>query len=277
MTVAREPYPISAAVPPAEHAEGAALTELHAAADASLVALLGLELHRVDGALVSLARRDPSILLNRVVGLGLEAPARPDTPGTLRRIYREAGVSRFFLHHGERSKPAELVDWLREAGLVPHRRWMKFVRDPEVSCALDSGLRVERIGPDHADSFADIVASGFDLTPEGGRLVSRLATRPGWHLYLSFDGDRPLGGAALYVIDGIGWFDWAATRPEARGRGSQQALLARRIADARELGCRLLCATTGEAVPGDPQHSYHNLLKAGFREAYLRDNYVPAE
>ncbi len=28
---------------------------------------------------------------------------------------------------------------------------------------------------------------------------------------------------------------------------------------------------TGEAVPEDPQHSYSNILRAGFSEAYLRE------
>jgi hypothetical protein len=34
---------------------------------------------------------------------------------------------------------------------------------------------------------------------------------------------------------------------------------------------------TGEAVPGDPQHSYGNIVKAGFAEAYLRENWVPED
>jgi hypothetical protein len=33
---------------------------------------------------------------------------------------------------------------------------------------------------------------------------------------------------------------------------------------------------TGEAVPGDDQHSYHNIERAGFEEAYLRENWIPA-
>jgi hypothetical protein len=31
---------------------------------------------------------------------------------------------------------------------------------------------------------------------------------------------------------------------------------------------------TGEAVPGDAQHSYKNILKAGFRELYSRKNFL---
>jgi hypothetical protein len=34
---------------------------------------------------------------------------------------------------------------------------------------------------------------------------------------------------------------------------------------------------TGVDVPGDPQHSYKNILKAGFREDYVRRNFSPPE
>lgn len=34
-------------------------------------------------------------------------------------------------------------------------------------------------------------------------------------------------------------------------------------------------AAPSTAVPGDPQHSCWNLLKAGFRETYARGNFTP--
>jgi hypothetical protein len=52
-------------------------------------------------------------------------------------------------------------------------------------------------------------------------------------------------------------------------------LLAARVAKAIELGAKLISTETGEEVPGDPQHSYHNIVKAGFREAVVRENWVP--
>ena len=44
---------------------------------------------------------------------------------------------------------------------------------------------------------------------------------------------------------------------------------------ALDLGCRKLLTCTGKAVAGDPQHSYRNLLKAGFIETYVRRNFAP--
>jgi hypothetical protein len=33
---------------------------------------------------------------------------------------------------------------------------------------------------------------------------------------------------------------------------------------------------TGEAVDGDPQHSYRNILRAGFEQLDVRENFVSA-
>ncbi|WP_435106442.1 GNAT family N-acetyltransferase [Arhodomonas sp. AD133] len=261
----------------AERMERAAMEALHGAASESLTHSLGLKQAVVDGAFVSIAAGDPSILLNRTLGLGLETPATPDTIAAIRRLYADAGAGRFFLHLHEAAQPPEIVDWLAQTGMKPHRRWVKFIRDTDTSWNARTDLHIAEATAETAAAFGRIAASGFDLTPTGGELLAQLVGRPGWHIFLGFAGDEPVGTGALFVDGEVGWCDWAATRPEYRGHGSQSALLATRIDQARALGCRTLYATTGEAVPGDPQHSYHNLPRAGFRELYCRDNYIPAD
>jgi hypothetical protein len=51
--------------------------------------------------------------------------------------------------------------------------------------------------------------------------------------------------------------------------------MARRIQMALDLGCTLITSETGEDVPGDPQHSYRNMLRHGLRPEYVRDNWCP--
>ena len=67
-----------------------------------------------------------------------------------------------------------------------------------------------------------------------------------------------------------------ATSPDFRRRGSQGAVMVSRLQRALELRCKKIFTCTGVDVPGDPQHSYSNILKAGFKEEYIRDNYVPS-
>ena len=77
----------------------------------------------------------------------------------------------------------------------------------------------------------------------------------------------------MRIGDGVAEFGAAATLEAARGRGCQTELLRRRILDAASAGCRLLFVETGERVPGKPDASYRNILRAGFEEAYLRPNW----
>jgi hypothetical protein len=79
----------------------------------------------------------------------------------------------------------------------------------------------------------------------------------------------------MHVREGMAWFDWASTLPAFRRRGSQGALLRRRIKAALELGCDVMVTATGVAAPGDPQHSYRNIERVSFRLAGVRENYVP--
>lgn len=118
------------------------------------------------------------------------------------------------------------------------------------------------------------MADGFDLGEVGAPLVGALTAHPAWRTYLTTDGDEAAGAAGLFVHDGAGWFDWAATRPEFRRRGSQSALLTHRVADAIGAGCDVLFTETGEAVPGDPQHSYRNIEAAGFEAGGPRANWI---
>lgn len=260
----------------AERLERTALEDLYQAAAVPLKQSLGLGIVEVGDAMLSIATYEPSILLNRVLGLGLDEPAEPETVSRIQDVFRRAGVERYFLHLHPAARPDALRGWIEAAGLEKQRGWMKFSRGRDAPPDAPSDLRVERIGPEHADGFARIVAEGFGMSDQAVPLLAGVVDRPNWHIYVSFDGDTPAGAGALYVEDGYGWLDWGATAPAFRQRGGQRAVLARRIGDALDLGCKMLFTETGEAVPGDPQHSYHNIEWAGFRPDYIRENYAPA-
>jgi GNAT superfamily N-acetyltransferase len=261
----------------AERAERAALVDLHSAAPEPVRRRLGLELQTVDGALASIAAADPTILVNRVVGLGVESPTSASAVADIISLYRDFGVTRYFLHLDPNAAPSELSRWLTDAGLAPYRRaWAKFVRTTTPPPNPTSDLEVRRVGTECAEWFGRIAAQGFGLGDRWVPVLAGLVGRPGWHVFLSFDGDTPAGCGALRVHQGVAWFDWAATRAEYRRRGSQGAILAHRVAHALALGCSMMVTATGEAVPGEPQHSYRNILRAAFRLSHSRANWVPS-
>jgi hypothetical protein len=259
----------------AERIEREALAELHRAADPELAGELGLRLEDVDGALASVVA-GAGVVLNRVVGLGVECACAPDAPSRILRMYDEANAGRFFLHVHPEARPMDLPERLRAAGFVSARAWRKFRRRAGAVEPRHTTLEIREVGRGHAEAFGRIAANAFDLGATAGALVAGLVGRPGWRTFMSFDGDEPAGTGALYIRDGIAWSDWGATRQRFRRRGGQGALLAARLEAAREAGCEWVLTCTGEAVPGDPQHSYGNILKSGFEEWTLRPNYAPA-
>ena len=259
-----------------EHLEGAVLEALHRGADERVRDRLGLRLERIGGALVSLAAKDPSILLNRTIGLGLDRPATDEAIERICTLYRDAGIDRFFLHVHPDARPDHLKSLLTRGGLTSYRRWMKFERGPGDLPTATSDLEVREIGKEHVDDFGRIAASGFGLSEAAVPLFRGMLQVDGIHLYMSFDGEAPAGTGLMYCDGDKAWLDWAATDPAFRRRGSQRATLQRRIEDAIDAGCTRVMTCTGEAVAGDPQHSYHNIEWAGFEPKFLRENWIPA-
>jgi GNAT superfamily N-acetyltransferase len=260
-----------------ETIERAAFEDVHEAATAELRTALGLANRTIGAALVSIAARLPptSIYVNRTIGAGLAKPETEATVGDILAAYCKAGVGRFLVNVSPTAKPPELADWLAAAGLEKARAWQKFRRGREAVPKVATELRVAEIGAEHGEAFGRIAADAFDLGEGVVPWLARLPGRAGWHVFMSFDGDAPAGIGALFVRDGLATVEFGATAPAFRRRGSQGALMARRLERALDLGCREIFTCTGVAVPGDPQHSYRNILRMGFREDYVRDNWAP--
>ncbi len=244
---------------------------------------LGLELHPCGDVLCALARHDSSILLNRAAGLGVPKPAHATELRQVMETYERAGIARYLVHlHRDRIDVSD--EQLDEAGLEKARGWRKFHRDLSPPVESDTELSLRELQPSDerlVEAFAQISAQAFDLTSECIGLITALVRDPRWHLFLTLAGESPAGTGALFVDapggegERIGWLDFGATAPQFRRRGAQRAVMARRIARAIELGCSELVTATGEAVLGDPQHSYRNILRAGFVEGRLRENWRP--
>lgn len=258
-----------------ERMEAAALEALHTGASDEIRDRLGLHLDKIDGTTVSIVANDPSPLFNRAVGLGLYRPADEDSIERICAAYREHEVERFYLGAHPEARPDGIEHILERAGLKSDRGWVKFERGPDPAQAAESRLEVREIGEGHLEDFAQIATNAYGLTPEAALLVRGLIDRPGYHLYMTFDGGTPAGTGGMIIDGECAWFELAATDPAFRQLGSQRALLARRIDDALDAGCTRMLTCTGEPVPGDPQHSYHNIEWAGFEPKFVRQNWVP--
>lgn len=254
--------------------ECAALRDLYAAAPRELGARW-LDRGAL-GAGIAPGLPDSAIVLNRAMGWGVSAATHADELAHLCEAYARAGVRRWFLHQWPGPDGDQTAHRLRAAGLQPARGWQSFAHDLQHLPAVSTGLTLRQIGSDQGGAFARIVCAGFDLGDAARPWLSALPGRTGWSVWMGFRGDEPVGVGALFVQDGVGWLDWAATDAAGRRQGCQTALLAARLHQARALGCRQVFTCTGEAVPGDPQHSYRNIERAGFRPTVRRGNWAPA-
>lgn len=258
-----------------EITEKKALKSLHECCPPELKASLGLEKDDFSGVMVSSCKSDPSILLNRAVGLGSDAPAIPDLIGAVTGRYASLGIDDYFFHVYDEDLDENGRKMLASLGLHRRRGWMKFVNKEPAGRKVDTTLTVEKADPYQAEDFGAIVCRSFGLKDISIPLIAALRNDDRWHLFLSHDGGTPAGSGGLFVDGEFGWLDWAATDSAYRCRGSQSAIMAARLDLAASLGCKYVFTETGEAVQGDPQHSYGNIRKAGFRELALRANYSP--
>ena len=260
-----------------ETIERAAMEDLHDAADQADIREIGLMSLTVNSSFISVARNlpDSAIVINRTLGLGLASPASREEVRTIVSTYSENEVDQYFTQLHPDACPTEISEWMKYEGLKPDRGWQKFSRDPVKVEDRQTNLTVREIGPEYGPAFGEIICSAFDLGDKAIPWLAKLPGRKDWHIFMSFDGDKPAGVGALFVKKGFGWTDYGATSPEFRCRGSQGAVMAARLDLAIKLGCQKIFTCTGVSVPGDPQHSYSNILKAGFKEAYVRETYVP--
>jgi GNAT superfamily N-acetyltransferase len=257
-------------VHPAERGELAAFRDLYEAAPADV----GARVEDIGGAVcLALPQVPRSAMFNRVLGLGLDAPATREGVAEIGSFFRSLAVE-WCVAVAPQAEPAKLGAWLAAEGLAPGYAWAKFRRGVLPFAAPMTELRVVEAGSELGVAFADVFVRGYS-TPEIFReWVARLPGRPRWRCFVAFDGEMPAATGALYVNEGVGWLGAAATLPEHRRRGAQGSLLAARVRAAAEEGCKVLVTETGERVEGRPSSSYRNIERSGFELSYIRPNYL---
>lgn len=212
---------------------------------------------------------------NRSIGLGVGRPAGEADVDAAIRAFRSAARTNFVIQLSPFARPSAIEGWLEARDLRPGRRWAKLWRDTEDPPEERTQLEVRRLDVARRDAWIEVVLAAFEMPRELEPLIRVTFDAPGWSQYMAVDGDLVVGTAALNVLGDVAWFGFGATLESHRGRGSQSAMFARRIRDARAAGVRLCVTETGEDVADDPNPSYRNMLRAGFRLAYLRQNWLP--
>lgn len=231
-------------------------------------------------------RRGPAVSLltpgadvatvNRTIGLGFDSEMDDAALSSICAEYASAGVPRWLLQWSPEASPRQADELFARHGGRPKtpvaKMWGSLDNEPPpASCGV---LRIEEIGRENAALFRAVVAPslGFPdiIAPLAGSTIGHHA----WHHYLVFDGVEAIAGAAMFHTDRGAWLGLAATLPHARGRGAQKVLIARRLREAHELGCKWATAETMPDTAEHPNPSYRNMLRAGMRLLYHQAKYV---
>jgi ribosomal protein S18 acetylase RimI-like enzyme len=216
--------------------------------------------------------------LNKVAGLGFDEELDPRALEVAERVFdaRRSPVQVELSNLAD----ASIAPFLsaRGYGLQGFENVLGRALDDLPSPAGASGIEVAPSDPDELARWLDIVVDGFASPDEQGialheefprevleRVIGDMADADGFERYLARVGGRPVGGASMRLHDGVAQLCGAATLPAFRRRGVQGALLARRLADAREAGCDVAVVTT---QPGSK--SQQNAQRQGFELLYTR-------
>ncbi|HUL91889.1 MAG TPA: hypothetical protein VLV56_06025 [Burkholderiales bacterium] len=257
-----------------ENIEFDAAVDLYRAAPEEVRAAHAIEAHEL-GAVTCLTCRgiEPAAVFRRAVRLGV---ARAATEAELDAVLAHMKVRgpSYVVPVAPRSQPPTLGAWLERRGFTRGYAWMKFCRPCGGTPQVVSDLEVRLIGASLGGEFGRVVAEGFGLPRAVAPWIGALAGRVNWICAMAFADDVPVAAGAAYVSGRHAWLGLGATAASHRRRGAQNALIACRLKEAAARGARVAVTETGERLPDKPSHSYRNILRTGFEEAYLRQNYV---
>ncbi|HYL68539.1 MAG TPA: GNAT family N-acetyltransferase [Candidatus Limnocylindria bacterium] len=135
------------------------------------------------------------------------------------------------------------------------------------------GVAIRPASPDEESLWALTVAQGFaehyPVTQSILDVMVGFFHRADACCFLAFAGKEVAGGAVVSAHDGVGGLFGASTLPAFRRRGVQTALLAARLAWARDRDCEVAVSI---ALPGSA--SQRNIERFGFRVAYTRTKLI---
>jgi GNAT superfamily N-acetyltransferase len=138
-----------------------------------------------------------------------------------------------------------------------------------------SDLRIAPVTENDAEAWAAILQESFGFPEEGSRgLFAASVGNPQFHPYGAWDGDTIVGGGNLFIKDDIASLNAGAVSSTHRRLGAQSALIAARIAKARELGCQWVTAETFQRPEGESDSSMNNILRAGLKVIYARQSWI---
>jgi GNAT superfamily N-acetyltransferase len=220
------------------------------------------------GHLVFVARGFP---VGRAHALGFSGKITPEDIEHVERFYFERGVEAQ-VDVSPYADPS-LFESLNARGFQVaefNQTLARWIRPEESFPALAGGIEIRPVQPHEAPAWSKLLAGIYfppDLAPSFEELFLPWVTRDDALALVAFVDGRMVAGAGGLIVPEhrMAGFFGAATLPEYRGRGLQQAFMRQRLRLVQRTGCDLAVTLT---MPGTT--SQRNVERAGFRVAYTK-------
>lgn len=215
-----------------------------------------------------------SLNLNRVIGLGLHEPCDEPTLDAVAALYEDSRIS-YAIEISPAAQPPELGQWLRARRLRRLMPTAMYLCQVEDAPGPVDGLIVSPARDQREVHAATMLCCGVFRMPAAAQaMLNATWYDKRWTVWVARNGVNVIGAALSFVAQGLAWFGWDATLPDHRGQGVHHALIAARLNQAREQGCRIATAETATHVHDRPDPSGRNYEKLGFVLAYSRHTYA---
>ncbi|NBD24827.1 hypothetical protein [Paenibacillus glycinis] len=262
-----------------EKVEREAWFDMYAAAPDDYIQNSKLSSARLGTSIALADHGTPIAEFNRVLGIGIDEPASEAELEQAIAWLNEHASPSYALQVAPTALPEAVWTWIEARGLKrAGNGWAKHYRDavPTEEHPIPTALEVIRLEPHHAADFGHVAQAGFGLPLPIGAWLSALVGRPKWNVYVAYEGPTPVACGAMFIDHGWAWLGVDATLSDYRGRGAQNALIKRRLTDGIAAGVVGFTAETGQPPEGQEElnKSYCNYVRAGFKKAYVRPNYV---
>jgi GNAT superfamily N-acetyltransferase len=268
---------VSIPVATAERSEANALYDLLAAPAPADRQALGITQTRIAGGVANSTSTDTSGFWSKALGFGFDEPVTADVIEEVCAFYREAGTPKAVLQLAPSVLPADWAEIAAKQGLTAGGKWVKVVADVDTVTAKTvetKGLRVGPVSAVDSPKWTSTMLGVFGMDDSIAPAFLASATRPGWQPFAAWLDDEIVTTGSVFINGETGQCVAGATKPEARGRGGQTAVLKARADAARQAGCRWVVTETGAEGPGEHNSSLHNMLRLGFEVLYERQNWI---
>lgn len=161
---------------------------------------------------------------------------------------------------GPTSQPANLGEKLLDAGLIKLEDECMYgmvLRDLNHSIVVNPKIRVEKAGFEEVYANVSMLAKayGFGMTEEAALAIINFYNMIGASMYLAYpEGQAEPVAFSSFLLDDSGevvLLGGAATVEEYRGQGIYSSMVAKRLEDAKKLGCTtaIIQAVKGTSAP----------------------------